>query len=144
MSQRNGRFHNILIGYDGSEESKKALDLALAIANTMDAKLTVMSVTRPPEPAILPELHAVIDESQEGCAGELRKISETARRSGIGVKTICAVGHPAEQIVRRADEDRVDLIILGRRGTGTFAKLVLGSVSEQVLKYASCPVLVTT
>jgi nucleotide-binding universal stress UspA family protein len=145
MSQRkNGRFHNILIGYDGSPQSQKALEMAMAMANSMDAKLAVMTVTRPPEPATSVELHAVIDDFQERCAGELRKISGAARRNGIGVKTICAVGHPAEQIVRRAEEDHVDLIILGRRGTGTFAKLVLGSVSEQVLKYASCPVLVTT
>ena len=53
-----------------------------------------------------------------------------------------AVGHPAEQIIHRAETDKIDLIILGRRGTSMFQKMILGSISERVLRYAHCPVMV--
>jgi nucleotide-binding universal stress UspA family protein len=58
------------------------------------------------------------------------------------VETEVAVGHPAEQIIHKAEMMKADLVILGRRGTSLFEKWILGSVSERVLRYAHCPVMV--
>jgi len=62
---------------------------------------------------------------------------------GLRIETDVLVGHPAQQIIQRAEMSRADLIVLGRRGTSTFKELVLGSISERVLAAAHCPVLIT-
>jgi nucleotide-binding universal stress UspA family protein len=51
-------------------------------------------------------------------------------------------GHPAEQIVRAAEEQHIDLILLGHRGHGVFERWLLGSVSRAVIAYASCVVMI--
>ena len=71
-----------------------------------------------------------------------KKILEKARPHNLDVKTDIAVGHPGEQIIHRAEVDGIDLIILGRRGRSMLSRMVLGSVSERVLRYAHCPVMV--
>jgi nucleotide-binding universal stress UspA family protein len=53
-----------------------------------------------------------------------------------------AVGHPAPEILRYADVTDTDLLVVGARGLGTMKRLLLGSVSEAVLRHAACPVLV--
>jgi nucleotide-binding universal stress UspA family protein len=141
--RRNGFFRRILVGYDGSSSAEKALDAALAIANSLDSTVEVLSVVQPPEPALSPELHAVLDDAREHYEKELRKIAQAANRNGIRLETDVVVGHPAEQIIRRAEESRADLIVLGHRGLSKFEQLIMGSVSERVLAYAHCPVLVT-
>jgi len=69
-------------------------------------------------------------------------VRAAAKHAEVELRTDIAVGHPAEQIIHRAEQDKVDLIVLGRRGTATFHKWILGSVSEKVLRYAHCPVMV--
>ena len=76
--------------------------------------------------------------TQEG----FKKILEKARAYDLEVKTDMAVGHPGEQIIHRAEVDGIDLIILGRRGRFMISRMMLGSVSERVLRYAHCPVMV--
>ncbi len=83
-----------------------------------------------------------------GAAGDkrsgeaFRKILEKARSRNLEVKTDMAVGHPAEQIIHRAEMEGIDLIILGRRGRSMISRMMLGSVSERALRYAHCPVMV--
>jgi len=72
----------------------------------------------------------------------VKKILEKARFRNLEVKTDMAVGHPAEQIIHRAEADGIDLIILGRRGRSMISRMMLGSVSERALRYAHCPVMV--
>jgi nucleotide-binding universal stress UspA family protein len=140
---RNGNFRKILVGYDGSRESEKALEVALAIANTMDSKVEILAVAQPSEPPTAVELEAVIDDARQHYDKALRRIADAAKENGIQVETKIAVGHPAEQIIRRAEQGLADLIVVGRRGITAFEELVMGSVSERVLRYAPCPVLVT-
>ena len=58
------------------------------------------------------------------------------------LETEVDVGHPAEQLVLAAERHHADLIVMGRRGKSTFKRWMLGSISERVLRYAHCPVLV--
>jgi nucleotide-binding universal stress UspA family protein len=141
--KRNGNFHKILVGYDGSKESEKALEVALAIANTMDSKVEVLAVAQPPEPPTAVEMEAVLDDAREHYDKALRRIADAAKENGIEIETAVAVGHPAEQIIRQAERGLADLIVVGRRGLSALEKMVMGSVSERVLRYAPCPVLVT-
>lgn len=140
--RRHGVFHRILVGYDGSAQSEKAVAVALSIAEAMDSQVLLFAVARPPEPATSVEVHAVLDDAKEHYEEGFSRIVATAREKGITVETEIVVGHPAEQIIHRAETGKIDLVVLGRRGTSMFEKWILGSVSERVLRYAHCPVMV--
>ncbi len=135
------RFDKILIGYDGSEESEKAVDAAITIARRLDAYVLALAVARPPQPPTAVELQAALDDAREHFEKGLKKVVERAEGEGVVVEIDFAVGHPGEQLVHRAEEEHFDLIVVGRRGTSLFQKMILGSVSERVLRYAHCPVL---
>jgi nucleotide-binding universal stress UspA family protein len=140
--RRNTIFRKILVGFDGSTQSQKAADLAIALARATDASVLVFAVARPPEPATSVELEAVIDEARQHYEDGFKSIVEKAHQDGVELTTEVAVGHPAEQIIHKAETAKADLVILGRRGTSMFEKWILGSISERVLRYAHCPVMV--
>ena len=136
------RFRKILVGYDGSPQAEKAVDVALSLAGSLDAQVLVFSVARPPEPATSVELEAVLDDAREHYEQGFVGIRDRARKDNLDLQTEIAVGHPAEQIIHKAETSETDLIILGRKGMSMFEKLILGSISERVLRYAHCPVMV--
>jgi nucleotide-binding universal stress UspA family protein len=140
--RRHTRFQRILVGYDGSEQSEKAVDAAITIARCLDAYVLAMAVARPPEPPTSVELEAALDNAHEHFEAGLKKVVERGKEQGVTIETAFAVGHPGEQLIHRAEEEHFDLIIVGRRGTSLFQKMILGSVSERVLRYAHCPVMV--
>jgi nucleotide-binding universal stress UspA family protein len=140
--RRHSQFKKILIGYDGSAQSDKATESALALAQTLDAKVLLFAVARPPEPATMVEVDAMLDDTREHFEEQFKKIVERAKGLGIELQTDIAVGHPVEQIVHRAEIDHVDLIVLGRRGKSRWEKMLVGSTAEKVLRYAHCPVMV--
>lgn len=140
--RRRSVFAKILVGYDGSPQAEKAAHLAFSMAKAMDAKVVLFAVARPPEPATSVEVGAVLDDAKEHYEAGFQKLLEEARQDNLEVETEIAVGHPAEQIIHKAETMRADLVILGRRGTSLFEKWILGSVSERVLRYAHCPVMV--
>ena len=135
-------FRKILVGYDGSEQATKAVRTAVSLASCLDAKLLVVAVARPPEPATSVELHAVLDDAREHYEAGFKPLVEAAREHGVEVETAIVVGHPAEQIIHTAETERADLVVLGHRGTTMFHRWVVGSISEKVLRYAHCPVMI--
>jgi nucleotide-binding universal stress UspA family protein len=142
MGRRHSRFRKILVGSDGSQQSEKAAEIALALATSLDSQLLLFAVARPPEPATTVELDAMLDDAREYFAAKFEKIIQRAKELEVQLETDIAVGHPVEQIVHRAETDHVDLIVLGRRGMSRFEKMLVGSTSEKVLRYAHCPVMV--
>jgi nucleotide-binding universal stress UspA family protein len=140
--RQNTYFRKLLVGYDGSPQSEKAVDIALSLAECLDSTVLIFAVARPPEPATSVELEAVLDDAKEHFEEGFKKIVERAHSRGLEVTTDMAVGHPAEQLIHRAEADGVDLIILGRRGRSMISRMMLGSVSERALRYAHCPVMV--
>jgi nucleotide-binding universal stress UspA family protein len=140
--RRSPHFRRILVGYDGSPQADKAVDVAFWFGDTLDSTVLILSVARPPEPATSVELEAMLDDAREHFEEKFKGFRERAATLGLDVKMDIVVGHPVEQIVHRAETDKVDLIILGRRGMSRFEKLIVGSTSEKVLRYAHCPVLV--
>jgi nucleotide-binding universal stress UspA family protein len=144
MQSTNGseaKFRKILVGYDGSEESERALNLSLALADAAQGRVMLLTVAQPPEPATLVEAEKVMEDAREHFELRLKRIANAARENGIDVETAIIVGHPAEEIINRAEQEQVDLIVVGRRGSSLFETL-LGSVSERVLWHAPCPVLI--
>ena len=140
--RRHSVFQNILVGYDGSAQADKAAQVAFSMARAMDSRVLLFAVARPPEPATSVELEAVLDDAKEHYQEAFQKLVHAAREMNVDVQTEIAVGHPAEQIIHKAETARADLVILGRRGTSMFEKWILGSISERVLRYAHCPVMV--
>lgn len=140
--RRHSVFQKILVGFDGSPQAEKAAQLAFSMAKTMDSKVLLFAVARPPEPATSVELEAVLDDAKEHYQEAFKKLLQPASGSNVEVETEIAVGHPAEQIIHKAETMKADLVLLGRRGTSLFEKWILGSVSERVLRYAHCPVMV--
>jgi len=134
-------FRQILVGYDGSPLAEKAVDLAIRFGICEKSAISVLAVARLPEPATSVEVEAVLDDAREHFEAGLKRVVERGRAHGVEIATDIVVGHPGEQIIHRAETEHVDLIIVGRRGTSLFQKIMLGSVSERVLRYAHCPVL---
>jgi nucleotide-binding universal stress UspA family protein len=135
-------FETILVAYDGSPQSQRATDLAFSMAESMGSKLLIFAVIRPPEPAARAELNAILDEGREHYEQSFAQLRERATKAGLVLETEIEVGHPAEHIVHRAEQTRAGLIVMGRRGVSAFKRWMLGSISERVLRYAHCPVMV--
>jgi nucleotide-binding universal stress UspA family protein len=142
MGRRHSQFKTILIGYDGSAQAEKATETALELARSVDAKVLLFAVARPPEPATMVEVDAMLDDAREHFEEQFNKIVGRAKGLDVELQTDIAVGHPVEQIVHRAETDHVDLIVLGRRGKSRWEKMLVGSTAEKVLRYAHCPVMV--
>jgi nucleotide-binding universal stress UspA family protein len=140
--RQNPHFRKIMVGYDGSKQADKAVEVALSLARCTDSKVLVFSVARPPEPATRVEVDAMLDDAREHFEASFKTITKHAEELDVEVETAIAVGHPIQQIVHRAEQDHVDLIVLGRRGMSRFEKMLVGSTSEKVLRYAHCPVMV--
>ncbi|HUK03496.1 MAG TPA: universal stress protein [Burkholderiales bacterium] len=135
-------YRNILVGYDGSEQGRKAFGTALELARRDDATLHVVAVARPPEIGDDVESEAVIENSLAYHRELLDGLKSEARSKQVRVRFEVAVGHPAEQIVYAADRCGADLVVVGDRGRSKVAKLLLGSVSKHVTEHAGRPVLV--
>jgi nucleotide-binding universal stress UspA family protein len=135
-------FQRILVAYDGSPHAEHAMNVALSMAGDMKAKLFVVSVIRPPEPAESAEFHAVIDEGREKYEKSYVSIRELAKQKGIELETEVVVGHPAEQIIHMADKTQASVIVMGKRSHTILHRWMIGSNSERVLRYAHCPVMI--
>jgi nucleotide-binding universal stress UspA family protein len=142
MGRRRSQFKKILVGFDGSPQSEKATESALGLAQSLDSRVLLFAVARPPEPATMVELDAMLDDAREHFEEQFKKIIQRTRDLGVELETDIAVGHPVEQIVHRAESDHIDLIVLGRRGKSRFERMIVGSTAEKVLRYAHCPVMV--
>ncbi len=135
-------FHKIVVGYDGSKSSQKALEIAFGLARSEDAKLLVLSVARPSEPPTRVETAGILENAKEHFEQDFKQIAARALELDVNLETAVIVGHPVEQLVHRAETEKADLIVLGRRGASRFERMLVGSTSEKVLRYAHCPVLI--
>lgn len=132
----------ILAAYDGSEPAGKAYRFALDLAKRYGADLLVLAVARPPEPPEDVETEATLENAEAHYKELFDTLKAEGANEGLNPRFDMVAGHPANQIVHRAEQDRVDLIVVGHRGKGFFERLLVGSVSKQVVTHAPCPVLV--
>jgi nucleotide-binding universal stress UspA family protein len=132
----------ILVAFDGSEHSQKAFKYALEQAQAAKARLRVLSVAVPADPPIDVEMEDMLEEAEEYFKEDFKRLSAAAKEKGVELETDITVGHPAEQIVHRAQEWGADLIVLGHRGKNRLAEWLLGSISKRVTSYAPCSVTI--
>jgi len=140
-------YKKILVGYDGSEVSKRALEKAIELSKDFDAKLCVVGVVRPFEFAaidFIPPEEIEEYEKEEMSKEEkyLKEAVELAEKAGIQVESKVMEGEPAEELMTYADENGCDLIVVGYRGVGGFKRMLLGSTASNLVKYANQSVLI--
>ena len=134
---------HILVAYDGSAAAAKAYSLALELAGKYGAELRVLAVARPPEFGSEVETEAVIENSKQHYHKILRPLQAVASsQRTVAIHFEVAVGHPAEQIVRHAEDWKADLVVVGHRGRTFFERWLIGSVAKHVINHAPCAVLV--
>ena len=135
----------IVVGVDGSPGSRKALTWAAAEAADHGADLVVVNVWEhtllPPAGSVSVSEHYVPDPSQRTADDLLGVIKEELGDDPpVRVQPQVKQGRPAKVLI---DESaNADLLLVGNRGHGGFAGLVIGSVSQHVAAYAKCPVTV--
>jgi nucleotide-binding universal stress UspA family protein len=140
-ARHNPYFRRLLVAFDGSPQSKKAVEVAMQLSACLDAEIVVFAVAQLPKPATMAEVRAALDDAREHYNAAFEKLVNSAKECGLEMKTEIAVGRPADQIIRRAEGSGIDMVLLGHRRASRFRKLVMGSISAQVLKYAHCPVM---
>lgn len=132
----------IVVGYDGTEASQRALARAGELAKAFGSSVVVTSVSSvmtgtsrgggSVDPTDSPEEHDALLEDARG------KLSE----AGVAAESVLGVGDPAEAIVALAEERGADLIVVGTREPGFWERLLGNSVSASVQRHARCDVLI--
>ena len=133
----------IVVGFDGSEHARKALERALELAGdetslAVVATADVSRLMRDPAGGASPVDPADAEARSEALA-EARRLLEGR---GIEATFVEGLGHPADVIIQEAEESGADLIVVGTRGLGTAKRILLGSVSSHLVHHAPCDVLV--
>jgi universal stress protein A len=134
----------ILCPVDFSEVSRHAVDHAVAIARWYKASITALHVCNPmfmPVAGLSAPEQRVREVELERLHAETFECFESARATGVGVDVLIDIGPAAHQILDRAAALPANLIVMGTHGASGFEHLVLGSVTEKVLRKAPCPVL---
>lgn len=131
----------ILVCYDGSAESQRALARAADIAAAGASEVTVVSVAEPLYP-MRPYTGYADPAEDELHRRLLDDATHTLARDGITAATLEPVGRTAEAIVDAARDTRADLIVVGTRHRRLIERLLFGSVSGQLVVEAPCDVLV--
>lgn len=138
----------VLCPIDFSDASRHALEHAVAIATWYKSQLTALHVIHVPvmypHPLMMPvEAGPTLPTAADRQAHEeqLRSWLEPARRGGISTQVVVDEGIAALQILEQARARKTDLIVMGTHGLSGFERFMLGSVTEKILRKASCPVL---
>ena len=146
--------HKILVAVDGSENSTKALDFSLDLAEKYGVGLTILNVSGVPAMGTVPPDQASLStESMALFSKDLTKIHQEILQKAaahakeikphIVIATKLREGNPATQIVAEAKESGVDIVVVGHRGVGRVKELFgLGGISDKVAHLAPCNVVI--
>lgn len=148
-------FQKILVGIDGSDKSLEAADYSISIAKNTNAQLIILNVLetepwyygkRAYEWGSAEELHKVYENEKAEIQKILDEIKEKAKTLGIQSKTkilmIPRIEGTIKPILKYAEDEGIDLIVVGTRGRTGIKRMLLGSVASGVVAFAHCPVMV--
>ncbi len=139
-------FHRIVVPTDFSESSEEAWALAQRVAGTLGSEVVLAHVFVEPifygDPSLAGDTtREVFEQGRKWVEDELEKWASAARPQGMTVRTIVRTGSANEEIVNLATDERAELIIIGTHGRTGLNRLLLGSVTDRVIRFAPCPVL---
>ncbi len=137
-------YKKILVPTDGSEFAKKAQKHALFLSKVSGAELIAVSVTENNFVNGLPlddevyQLNQILKERSEENLKEFDKLNE----DDLKITHVIREGSPARVILEVAEDEDVDLIVMGSSGKSGFDRFIMGSVADKVVNSAKCAVLV--
>ncbi|MDB6065270.1 MAG: uspa protein [Pedosphaera sp.] len=139
------KLKKILVPTDFSSCSQKALQYAIPLAKQFSASLTLLHVVKPISDSgeigmgmvAFPE-----DEVRGFCEKRISAMARTEVGGRAPTMTVVRLGQPVSEIIDAAREQEIDLIIMSTHGHTGLKHVLLGSVTENVVRYAKCPVLV--
>jgi nucleotide-binding universal stress UspA family protein len=136
-------FKNILLAFDGSDCSKKALEYGRNLAEQYGATLWLIHVF-PHTSDLLgyEDFEKLFAKRKSAGQAVLDDALQKLDKSKLKVRTELAEGPEAESILNAAENLQADLIVMGTRGLGAVRGLLIGSVSRKVIHLAACPVMV--
>jgi nucleotide-binding universal stress UspA family protein len=138
----------LLAASDGSESATRAVETAARLSKALGAKLVIMTVGAP-RLSLQERVEArrlgmsegdTLDALSQQILDQARKHARTA--GAADVQLVYAVGDPAQSILEVAQREPPDMLVVGRRGHGRLAGLLLGSVSQKLVGLAPCSVVV--
>jgi len=134
-------FNNILVPYDDSPNSKRALAKAFELSELTNGKITVINVI-----SYHKAMGKIIEPYKESIYDHVKKffnqIERDASRRDVTLKEEITYGNPAEEIINFMKNKKFDLVIMGRRGTSKITGSSLGSVSNALVQNSKIPVLI--
>ena len=135
----------IVVGVDGSGHSRKALETAAAEAAAHGVPLTVLVIHQAVRDVYGSASHytddaALTDKAREAAQAETDQVLATLGSQPASVTVTAVHGLPVDELIKASQG--ADMLVLGRRGFGGFARLMMGSVTDQVSRHAQCAVLI--
>jgi len=140
-------YRNILIATDGSDRAAKAARHGVALAQSLNAKVTIVTVTQPyhwfVQNMISDTQIAYTQARNQAALATLDAAYEAANSAGVEVEIVHIEGEsPYKAIIDTAKAKNCDLIVMGSHGRGGISAVILGSETTKVLTHSSIPVLV--
>jgi nucleotide-binding universal stress UspA family protein len=137
-------FKKIVIAYDGSEASKRALEVAIDLAKKYDAYFEVLSVIEelPKYAATVGEVKEIQLEAQKHYHELQQEAIAKAAEVGVALVDKVMPGHEVDIVVGYAEKHHFDLLVIGRHGHSAIRKKHPGSTSSNIVTHATCTVLV--
>lgn len=138
-------YKNIFIATDGSKQNRKAVQHGIELAKLSGAKLYAGYVVDTAAFASIPmdagwEMMYELLEKEANVATD--SVEDLAKAAGIPFETVVLEGNPSHEIIEFADNNNIDLIVMGTLGKTGFDRFLLGSVAEKVTRNSKVPVLV--
>jgi nucleotide-binding universal stress UspA family protein len=145
MATKNSGVRRIVVGLDGSRSSAAALKWAVRMAKAMGAQVTAVYAID--VPTYFPQPYGTPVQFDEEWRAAMKsdfenKWCKPLKVSGVRYRTVMEDGRAASVIAAVADREKADVVIVGRRGRGGVAELLLGSASHELVLHSKRPVLV--
>ncbi|MBI2781348.1 MAG: universal stress protein [Chloroflexi bacterium] len=132
----------ILLATDLSPASEGATRQAIDLARDLAANLLIVSVIDPAARGVPGGRVERMDQRRASREAAAQEVVIRGRAAGVAVSFMVWEGEPGPSIVDAATSEQVDMVIVGSHGRGSMGRLLIGSVSEHVVRHAPCPVLV--
>jgi nucleotide-binding universal stress UspA family protein len=140
----NPRIDRILVPHDFSPQSEEALAYACFVATRFGASVDVLHVWEPPaslEPWLPGDVDRVLSAHRDQIDRDLGRVIEPHRLEALRVRAKLVADTPVRGILHEAADGHYDLVVMGTHGRTGLPRAFLGSVAEQVVRRAVCPVL---
>jgi nucleotide-binding universal stress UspA family protein len=131
----------IMLATDLLASSREATDRAIDLASRLDARLVIVNVLEKRRLAGSGS-HERVDQARTEREAHLVNVVRDARAAGVNAEFLVWQGDPGGSIAAAAEAEGADLVVVGTRGRSGAGRMLLGSVSDHVVRHASCPVLV--